>query len=543
MSSDVSRRQFLTLSGSGLVSGAIAAAQPLQALPTGGSMDPERYRHLIGNRKNIVIFMPDEMRADSLACYGNSITRTPNFDRLAREGARFENCHVQFPVCGASRCAMLTGWPTSVRGHRSLYYFLRPEEPNLFRYLKQSGYDVFWFGKNDALAAASFYSSVTEWSAKDPGTRRQLTSLTPGSDAMFFGPGGDRRDLHDYVRLQQAIAVLKRTQQDRPFCIFIPQTEPHPPYTAPVEFFNMYSPDSVPITPWGLKKKPDFHEGIRRRYRLDKLDEKTFRKIKAVYYGKVSLSDWLLGELLEALESTNHVKDTALIVTSDHGDYSGDYGLIEKWPSGLEDCLTHVPLLARIPGGQPGMVAKDMVEMYDVMQTCLDIAGVQADHTHFSRSLMPQVAGQPGDPNRAAFCEGGYNVYEPQCFEPLNAGGGPYEGKIALQNYEPVMVSRSAMIRTRTHKLIMRPQDQCELYDCAADPQLTRNLYGESSVAPLQAELTIRLLNHFINTSGIAPKDKDSRGFPEDIPTRNQITPPDWQRTVLDLPIVVSQPK
>src|ERR1700740_3481893 len=87
-------------------------------------------------RPNLILFLTDELRADALACYGNPVTRTPNFDRLAREGARFEHCHVQNPVCTQSRCSLLTGWPTSVRGHRSLYYFLRRNEPNLFRYLK-----------------------------------------------------------------------------------------------------------------------------------------------------------------------------------------------------------------------------------------------------------------------------------------------------------------------------------------------------------------------------------------------------------------------
>ncbi|MBS1814732.1 MAG: sulfatase-like hydrolase/transferase [Acidobacteria bacterium] len=516
MNSGWTRRDFLALSGASLLESLVGHSQESSLHTTNTSADTSE--KLIAEHRNIVIFMPDSMRADALACYGNPITKTPNFDRLAREGTRFANCHVQFPVCAASRCSMLTGWPTSVRGHRSLFYLLRPEEPNLFRYLKKSGYDVFWFGKNDALAPETFPDSVTEWGEGTPGKTRPpvVKDLTPGVNSMFFSAGGDRRDLKDYHRLQSAIQILQRKEQDRPFCIFIPQTEPHPPYTAPAEFYNMYSPDSIPpLAPAGLKKKPDYHEGIRRTYHLDKLDEGTFRKIRAVYYGKVSLSDWLLGELLAALEATGHGKDTALLVASDHGDYAGEYGLIEKWPSGLEDCLTHVPMLARIPGGKPGIVAKDMVELYDIMQTCLDIAGVKANHTHFSRSLLPQVAGGAGDPARASFAEGGYNVYEPQCFEPLKEKGRPYDGKLQLQNEEPVMVSRSAMVRTRTHKFISRPQDQWELYDSIADPLETRNLFGESSVSAVQAELQTRLLVHYVNTTGIAPMSKDPRGLPK----------------------------
>ena len=146
----VNRRTFVGMSGAGLLGAAASSAQVeagLSAPPLGSSLQK-------GARPNLVLFMPDEMRADALSCFGNQVCRTPNFDRLAQMGAQFENCHVQYPVCGASRCSLLTGWPTSVRGHRSLFYFLRPEEPNLFRYLRQAGYDVFWFGKKRCARGA-----------------------------------------------------------------------------------------------------------------------------------------------------------------------------------------------------------------------------------------------------------------------------------------------------------------------------------------------------------------------------------------------------
>lgn len=540
MSAGMNRRDFLALSSASLLSQAAGrngsqpdAQAPATAVSAGLS---EAQRALISTRQNIILFMPDEMRADSLACYGNPVTRTPNFDRVAREGARFKNCHVQFPVCGASRCAMLTGWPTSVRGHRSLYYFLKPDEPNLFRYLKQSGYDVFWFGKNDALAPESFADSVTHWEDDAKGPQHPLETVTPGSLTMFFKPGGTREDNKDYRRIQGAINVLRRKEQTKPFFIFLAMTEPHPPYTAPDDFFNMYDPKEIPpLTPPGLKRKPIYHEGIRRRYALDKVDDATLRRLKAVYYGKVSYSDWLLGELLSVMEETGRDKDTSLLITSDHGDYTGDFGLIEKWPSGLEDCLTHVPLIARIPGGKSGVVASDMVEQYDVMQTCLDIAGIAPEHTHFSRSLISQVAGGPGDAHRNAFSEGGYNIYEPQCFEPLGAGGAAYKGKIELQNYEPRSVSRSSMVRTRTHKLVMRTQDQCELYDMVADPHEIQNLFGERSSASIQEQLQVKLLNHYLDTTGIAPMRRDGRGAHDaPPPVRKELMYPGWQAAILD---------
>ena len=538
MGSGFNRRDFLGMTGATMVTGALGSAAG-QASDANSKSSPSSSgtEDSLAKRPNLILFMADEMRADSLACYGNPVTKTPNFDHLAKEGVRFANCQVQYPVCGASRCSLLTGWPTSVRGHRSLQYFLRPEEPNLFRYLRQAGYDVFWYGKNDALAAQSFYDSVTEWHDDGYGgmmsAMRTMRDLTPGSTSMLYTAAGDRRSTSDYVNLQHAFKILERKETERPFCIFLPLLEPHPPYTIPEDFYNMYSPSEVPAPiPPGLKRRPVYHEGIRRYDGLARLDETTFRKIRAVYYGQVSYSDWLMGELLEELEKTGHGKDTAVLLLSDHGDYAGDYGLVEKWPSGLEDCLTHVPLIGRVPGGKAGVVADDMVELYDVMATALDLAGTHAHHTHFARSLVPQLNGGKGDPDRAAFSEGGYNIYEPQCF-PSGAGG-MYEGKQKLQNEEPLSVSRSSMVRTRTHKLIVRPQDQSELYSYADDPEEKNNLFGDSGFRTIQADLQSKLLNRYIETTGIAPFDKDSRNCPPFYPNRPNPIPADWQRTILD---------
>lgn len=535
MSNRFNRRDFLSLSSTGILGG-LAAASGVHAVPAAGEdVQTKSMSSPSKSRPNIIFFMPDEMRADSLSCYGNPITKTPNIDRLARDGARFSNCHVQFPVCGASRCSMLTGWPTSVRGHRSLFYFLRPEEPNLFRYLRQAGYDVFWFGKNDALAAESFYDSVTEWKDSLGEAKPPSASLTPGSYSMLFGPSGDRTETSDYKSIMEAFAILDRKESERPFCIFLPLNEPHPPYTAPADFYRMYNASAIPsLIPANLRGKPDFHAGIKELYGLSKLDDATFRQIRAVYYGQVSYSDWLLGELLEKLEKTGRVKDTAVFLMSDHGDYAGDYGLIEKWPSGLEDCLTHVPLVVRTPGGKSGVVSEDMVELYDIMQTALDLAGTRANHTHFSRSLIPQLQGGPGDTERAAFAEGGYNIYEPQCFEPMAIVRGPYLGKIKLQNERPESVSRSAMVRTRTHKFIRRPQGQSELYDLGKDPGECTNLYGDKSFSNIQQQLELKLLDHYLNTSGIAPMDKDPRNCPPYYPTRSNLTKEHWQSRILD---------
>jgi choline-sulfatase len=494
------------------------------------------------HKPNLIYFMPDELRADALSCYGNPVCRTPNFDHLANEGTRFAQCHIQYPVCGASRCSMLTGWPASVRGHRSLYYFLRPYEPNLFRYLRQGGYDVFWYGKNDALAAESFAESVTEWNyfpweTTPPPLTNAKNPHKPGDPLYYsflYGEGGDRRHTRDYHNLQAAIHILERNESERPFCIFLPLSSPHPPYSAPQGFHNLYNPRNLPpLRPPGAARKPSFHAGIRKTFGIESLSDETFRQIRAVYLGMVSYTDWLLGELLEALDRTNHTADTALFAFTDHGDYAGDYGLVEKWPSGLEDPLTHIPLIVRAPGGTRGHVSEEMVELYDVMATSLELAGVEAQHTHFARSLSPQLQGRPGDRDRAVFAEGGYNVYEPQCFEPVRGPLEIYHPKCKLEQSEPQTVSRAAMVRTRDHKLILRPDGQSELYSYRQDPDELHNLYGESDSASTQHELERRLALWYINTTGIVPFDKDQREAPPYYP-KPSFNTQDWQARLLD---------
>lgn len=473
-----------------------------------------------GSRPNLVFFMPDEMRADTLACYGNPVTKTPHFDAFAGQGTRFTEAHVQNPVCAQSRCSMLTGWPTSVRGHRSLYYLLRQDEPNMFRYLKHAGYDVFWFGKNDALAPESFRDSVTAWRAPppSPGYAQAFQGKVKGPTTMLFPGGGDRRETADYALLQSAIEILSRRQQDRPFCIFLPTFQPHPPYRAPEGFAGMYDKVELPLlAPRALPGKPAFHEGIRKTYGIADLPQSEFIRLRKTYYEQISFTDWLLGELLEAVDRTGHSSDTAVITASDHGDYAGDYGLIEKWPAGMETCLTHVPLIARVPGGGAGLVSKEIVELFDVMPTMLELAGTRATHTHFARSLLPQIHGGAGDPDRAAFTEGGYNVYEPQAFEPRF--GGLYGPKTQLQNDRPELIERVASVKTTQFNFVARPNGQSELYERTNDRSETRNLIADKRYAPTVEKLQRRLMNWYINTSGVPDEKRDSRDMPTYDPT------------------------
>ncbi len=475
---------------------------------------------------NFVFFNPDEMRAESVSCYDHPLVRMPSFDRLASEGVRFEQCHVQHPVCSPSRCSMMTGWYPHVSGHRTLWHLLKPHEPSLFRYLKEAGYHIEWHGKNDLYAAESFPLAVDRFDRAAVQERRNLFGRDEaGYYSFLYEPlDANPSETHDMRDVQAGIDFLdSRQAKDRPFLLYLPITLPHCPYTAPQPYYDMYgTKDLPPLRPSELQGKPDFHTLIRQYRGLDRLDDEVLRKIQAVYLGMNSYVDWMLGRLLEAIDRNGLAENTAVIVFSDHGDWAGDFGLVEKWPSALDDTITRVPLIIRAPGCFAGYAVREPVELHDVMATVLELAEVRAAHTHFSQTLVPQLRGAAGDPDRAVFAEGGYDTHEPHCFEgrwsDYDLPRDPnhiYWPKGLQQQEHPESVCRSVMIRTGRHKLIRRTSGFAELYDLQDDPQELTNVYDDSRYDPVRRQLESDLVDWYIHTSDAVPIGEDSRGLPD----------------------------
>lgn len=203
---------------------------------------------------------------------------------------------------------------------------------------------------------------------------------------MYEPLAGGLEAVPDFRHVDGAVELL-RSRPREPFAIYLPLSFPHCPYHAPEPFHTLISPDAVSgLRPPDLPGKPDFHRLIRETRRLDRLDEAFFRRLHAVYLGMIAVADALLGMLLDALEETGHDADTAVFLFSVHGDWAGDYGLVEKWPSRpgrRPDPRPRVPLVGRAPGAgmARGHVVREPVELFDVMATALDLAGVPARHT------------------------------------------------------------------------------------------------------------------------------------------------------------------
>jgi len=488
------------------------------------------------NKTNFILFNPEEMRAESTGTYGHPLTETPNLDRLAEEGVTFEQCHTTHTVCSPSRCSLLTGWHPHVRGHRSLWNLLEPHEPNLFKYLAEEGYQIRWYGKNDAFSPEAFQGTVEETfpEAIDQAEREELKKLNrfhenPHSqdDPLYYSflyeQMGKYEETRDFHLIKKAIDFL-RSEPEEPFLLYLPISFSHPPYHAPKGFHDMYDPATLPpLRPVNEKGKGDFHQEIRRTRRLDQLSEEDFREINAKYLGMISYADALFGDLMESLEESGLNEDTAVFFYSDHGDWAGDYGLVEKWPSGLDDTLSRVPLVARIPEGSTGKTVKGQVQHFDIAPTVLELAGIEPSHSFFARSLLPELKGERDDGDRIVFTEGGYDLpHDEPCFEGRASSHSDlldpshiYYPKVQLQQDAPETVCRSVSIRTASHKLIYRTKADNELYDLDKDPQEVENLYDDPDYAPVVQRLERLLLNWYVETSDVTPWEENPRGFLE----------------------------
>ena len=469
---------------------------------------------------NYILFFPDELRAETLRCYGNEKIQTPNFDRLAEEGVRFEQCHVQNPVCSPSRCSLFTGQYVHSQGHRTLWNLVKPYEHNLFQYMKDAGYEVRVYGKNDLLAKEAISLSTDVFEDKGTKSAKEKPVVPFGEkgyyDFLYEPMESDEKEHMDYANLKAGIDFIQnRKEEDKPFFLFLPLLFPHCPYTAHEKYYNMYDEKEVDLRPEG-SGKPEFHSLIREYRSIEGAD---LRKIHSVYKGMTSYTDELLGLLMDAVEKAGIADDTVIIASSDHGDYAGDYGLVEKWPSGCEDVLTRVPLIVKGPECKKGHVVQSQVELFDIMATVMDLADIEPQHTFYAQSFREQLHGAQGDLDRAVFCEGGYNLNEPHCNEGIEKESTGfmhkpetiYYPKGLQQKEHPESVGRAVMIRTLTHKLIRRSYDRCELYDLIKDPLELSNEYENKEYSAVRSDLEIKLLDWYLATSDSVPVEEDPR--------------------------------
>jgi arylsulfatase A-like enzyme len=487
---------------------------------------------------HILIFNPDQWRGDVLGHMGNAAAVTPVLDRfVATEAVSFRNAFCQNTVCTPSRCSFMTGWYPHVRGHRTMYHMLHPErgEPVLLKTLKDAGYFVWWGGKNDLTPGQDGYAAFCDVKYTPAEPVKPMWELDreaewrgePGSDTYYSfyvgrqtaGPEGHYHD-GDWANVLGAAELIRHYDGDKPLCIYLPLTYPHPPYGVEEPWYSAIDRDKLPDrlpTPDGWVGKPSLLKGIWERQKLQTWTEDRWTELRATYYGMCARLDHQFGLLLAALRESGRYDDTAIFLFADHGDFTGDYGLVEKTQNTFEDCLSRVPFIVKPPAGapiQPG--ARDaLVELVDFPATVEALTGITPGHTHFGRSLLPVIAGETNTHRDAVFCEGGRLHGETHCMELESSSSqvstGLYWPRVNLQTNEGPEHTKAVMCRTQDYKYVRRLYEPDELYDLRADPGELHNRIADPALAGVLAGLKDRLLTFYLETGDVVPHETDRR--------------------------------
>lgn len=492
----------------------------------------------MATRPNIVWFVADQMRADSMAHLGNPAARTPVLDDLAREGVSFSNAYCQNPVCVPSRCSFLTGLYPHTLGHRTMHYLMEEGEPDLLQSMKQEGYEVVWIGRNDFVPAPRvkepycdrYFDGERFMDVSAPGERVRFShgSLPEHTvpDCMqdadltysFYVGGFPEHSLdHDYDwnNVNAALEYLdERAARDdeRPFFLYVTLMYPHPPYMCEEPWFSLIDRDALPPRRPNVETlagKPRILTGIRERQGMLGWTEEQFSEMRACYLGMVARFDHQLGLVLEKLRECGLYDDTSVFCFSDHGDLTGDYGIAEKCQNAFEDPLTNVPLVIK-PAAHLAVrsgVRDELVELVDLPATVADMAGFELPYDQFGVSLVDTIAGGPA-PKEVVFSEGGRVRGERQAMEPEHGPESPYWPRISLQHEEGPAHTKAVMARSGTLKYVLRLYEDDQLYDLERDPMELTNVVDDPAYAADARRLREAILTFFLETG-----DRVPRGF------------------------------
>lgn len=414
-------------------------------------------------------------------------------------------------------------------------YLLRQKETTLLKELKEAGYYVWSNARNDLVSANTpglIESHVTEMFyggnvPPAPGMVNKAARGSPGSPEFYsFCNGELETDSHglnytaDDEDVDAACARIRNRVDDCPLCLFVGTLYPHPAYNVEEPYFSAIDRTKLPprICSESVRGKSRMEERLRQYQSLDGMTEAQWDEMRAIYLGMCMKVDRQFQKLCQALKDAGEYDNSAIFFFSDHGDYAGDYGISEKAQNCFEDVLTRVPLLIKPPKGMavdPG-ITDSFAELVDFYATAMDIAGVQPQHTHFGRSLMPVVANRKSSVREVVFCEGGRMANEPHCSESVNPeikNGFRFSvmwPRYAAQ-YDDEAHTKGTMVRDHQWKYVYRAHGPCELYDMVNDPQELCNLSGEETAAAVELRMMKQVLAWYQDTCDVVPFDKDER--------------------------------
>ncbi len=372
---------------------------------------------------NLLILMSDEHTRRMTGCYGHPVVETPNLDRFAARGVRFDNAYVNNPICVPSRANFITGRYTHDTGNWDNSMPYSGAECQSFGHrLAEQGHQFTTVGKlhyrylddDNGLPDSRLAMNVVDGRGAYWLSMRWNIQPSEGYlDEVNNAGAGEC----SYTRFDRAVATetaswLKNeaATHDKPWCLLASFGSPHPPFQVPQEWLDMYPPGSVDM-PINFKMQdwpdhPYWNETRPWRFPVDEdLPEDVISNAVATYYGLVSFLDDKLGRVLDALDKAGLTDSTRIIYTSDHGEMLGGHGLWGKMCM-YEDSVA-VPLIAAGPDLPAGVTCAENVSWVDIFPTVCDGLGAalaNSDADLPGTSLWPIARGEES-PGRPAFSE------------------------------------------------------------------------------------------------------------------------------------------
>ena len=370
----------------------------------------ERAAFAAETRPNVLFIISDDLN-NSLGCYGHPQVKSPNIDRLAARGTRFERAYCQFPLCGPSRNSMLTGlYPNSTGIHANSQIFRQtiPTQLSLPHAFRLEGYFAARIGK---LYHYNVPKSVGTNGHDDPGSwelelnpagcdrlleEPDIFSLKPnsfgGTLSWYASPRGDK--LHtDGLLASDAEWVLERcAREERPFFLAVGFYRPHTPYVAPKEHFDHYAVEEMPLVEGWEDDQRDVPEHALGSHKKehDLLNDDLRQQAIQAYFASITFMDAQVGRVLDALERLGLAENTIVVFTSDHGYHLGEHGLWQKMS--LFEESARVPLIVAAPKTSvPGGVAETPVGLIDLFPTLADLCQVPSPDNIQGQNLVPML--------------------------------------------------------------------------------------------------------------------------------------------------------
>ena len=415
-------------------------------------------------RANVLFIAVDDLR-DTLGCYGNSVVKTPNIDRLASRGIVFERAYVQYPVCNASRSSFLTGLHPDQTGVTNNKTLLRDKLPSVVTFpqmLKEQGWHSAAYGKIFHLGGGRNAALQAEWmdlpkswhtaeafKATEVGSRKLAGRDLSGGKLKWCHWGAMEGGDEDQPDGQIASAVIAEMERlgDQPWIIGCGFMKPHDPFVAPQKYFDLYPDGSLELyrDPETQTPAPPLAIGFGLFGEVfDEFTDAERMEFLRAYYACTSFMDAQVGRVLQALDRLRQSERTLVILVGDHGYHLGERDWWNK--NTLFDRSCRAPLIIAGPEIATGRVA-GLVEFVDLFPTVAEHCGVTVPAGLAGVSLWPQLK-DPAKKGRSS------------AWTIVTRGGN----------------QRGDSIRTARWRMTQWSDGAIELYDHASDPQETRNV-------------------------------------------------------------------